>query len=30
MAAHAIAPQSPLVTGDANIARYPGLAVVWE
>jgi PIN domain nuclease of toxin-antitoxin system len=28
--AHALALEMPLVTADANIARYPGLDVVWE
>lgn len=30
LVAHALALEMPLVTADANIARYPGLAVVWE
>jgi PIN domain nuclease of toxin-antitoxin system len=28
--AHALALEMPLVTADANIARYPGLEVLWE
>ena len=30
LVAHAIALEMPLVTADANIARYPGLEVIWE
>jgi PIN domain nuclease of toxin-antitoxin system len=30
LVAHALALEMPLVTADANIARYPGLDVVWE
>lgn len=30
LVAHALALDMPLVTADANIARYPGLSVVWE
>ena len=30
LVAHALALEMPLVTADANIARYPGLAVIWE
>lgn len=30
LVAHALALEMPLVTADANIARYPGLDVVWD
>lgn len=30
LVAHVLALDMPLVTADANIARYPGVSVIWE